>query len=129
MIAMIMKLGKLILQIAALSSLSWIGNTLGRMLHLDMLGNIIGMAILLLLLERKLLPLSWIETGANFLIAEMLLFFIPSAIGIIQFKDVLERESLGLMLVIVFSTALVILFVGLATELVSHYRKGGKELC
>jgi holin-like protein len=129
MIAMIMNLGKLILQIAALSSLSWIGNTLGRMLHLDMLGNIIGMAILLLLLERKLLPLSWIETGANFLIAEMLLFFIPSAIGIIQFKDVLERESLGLMLVIVFSTALVILFVGLATELVSHYRKGGKELC
>ena len=113
---MMMKFYKIVLQVAALSSLSWLGNTLARILHLDMLGNIIGMAILLLLLERKLLPLSWIETGANFLIAEMLLFFIPSAIGIIQFKDLLKQESLGLLLVIVFSTALVILFVGLATE-------------
>ncbi|KYZ76078.1 hypothetical protein AXX12_06435 [Anaerosporomusa subterranea] len=126
---MMMKFYKTVLQIAALSSLSWLGNTLAQMLHLDMLGNIIGIAILLLLLERKLLPLSWIETGANFLIAEMLLFFIPSAIGIIQFKDLLRQESLGLMLVIVFSTALVIVFVGLATELVSHYRKARNELC
>ena len=126
---MIMRIVKVVLQIAALGSLSWLGNALARMLSLDMMGNIIGMVILLLLLASKLLPISWIEAGANFLIAEMLLFFVPSAIGIIQFKDLLQHESLGLMLVIVSSTTLVILFVGLATEWVSHYRKGGKEAC
>ncbi|MDU4961093.1 MAG: CidA/LrgA family protein [Sporomusaceae bacterium] len=126
---MMMRFYTLVLQIAALSSLSWLGHALAQLVRLDMMGNIFGMALLLLLLERKWLPLRWIETGANFLIAEMLLFFIPSAIGVIQFKEMLQQQSLALLAVIIFSTALVITFVGLATELVSRSRKGGKEAC
>jgi holin-like protein len=124
-----MKYIKILVQLLALSGISMLGNTISSMLNIGIPGNIIGMVILFGLLERKLIALDWIETGANFLISELLLFFIPSAIGIIQFPDLLKKDSVNLLLVIVSSTAAVVIFVGLVTELVSRHRERSEKTC
>lgn len=117
-----MKLVKLLLQVLGLCAISFCGNIVADFLKIGIPGNIFGILILLGLFYSKLLKLDKVETGANFLIAELLLFFIPSATGIIQYQDVLQKDWSQLLVVIAFSIVAVILFVGFATEVVIRYR-------
>ena len=41
--------------------------------------NLVGMVMLLLLIVCRVIPLSWVRAGARWLLAEMLLFFVPAA--------------------------------------------------
>lgn len=112
-----------IAQVVLLCGISMLGNFISQSFNLSIPGNIIGLAILFLLLESKMLSLTWIENGANFLIAELLLFFIPSAIGVIQFQGLLIGQFVNLSIVIVLSTIAVVLLVGLLTETILRYNK------
>lgn len=44
---------------------------------LNIPGSILGIILLFLLLQLKIIPLKWIESGANFLLAHLMLFLIP----------------------------------------------------
>lgn len=124
-----MKYLKVVLQILVLCGISIIGNLLAQIVDVGIPGNLIGMGILFVLLERNVIALEWIERGANFLIAELLLFFIPSAIGIIQYKSLFASHLGALLFVIIFSTVAVLVFVALSTELVSRYRGRRGKVC
>lgn len=119
-----MKIIKILAQVAGLCVISFMGNSLVNFINIGIPGSIIGMFILLLLIERKWIPIEKIELGANFLIAELLLFFVPSAIGVIQFQDVLQKDWVQLFLVIAVSIFFVLLFVGVATEFIVRRREG-----
>ena len=41
--------------------------------------NLVGMVMLLLLIVCRVIPVSWVRAGARWLLAEMLLFFVPAA--------------------------------------------------
>jgi len=82
---MTMKIVKSIVQIGYLYILLLIGNTIARLLHLPIPGSIIGLVLLFLLLQFHIIKLEWIELGAAVLLSELLLFFIPSAIGVIYY--------------------------------------------
>lgn len=114
---------KIILQVVLLCAISMLGNVITQFFHLSIPGNILGLGVLFLLMKSKILSLTWIEEGANFLIAELLLFFIPSAIGVIQFQGLLIDQFVNLSIVIVLSTLVVVLFVGLLTETILRYNK------
>lgn len=125
-----MKYLRLLLQITLLCGISLLGTIIARILNIGIPGSIIGMALLFLLMERKFIDLKWIETGANFLLAELLLFFIPSSVGIIEYKNSFSNPVLlSLLFTIVSSTVAVVVFVILATEAVSRYRRKGDRLC
>ncbi|WP_371373506.1 CidA/LrgA family protein [Sporomusa aerivorans] len=125
-----MKYLRLLLQITLLCGISLLGTIIARILNIGIPGSIIGMALLFLLMERKFIDLKWIEAGANFLLAELLLFFIPSSVGIIEYKNSFSNPVLlSLLFTIVSSTVAVVVFVILATEAVSRYRRKGDRLC
>lgn len=125
-----MKYLRLLLQITLLCGISLLGTIIARILNIGIPGSIIGMAPLFLLMERKFIDLKWIEAGANFLLAELLLFFIPSSVGIIEYKNSFSNPVLlSLLFTIVSSTVAVVVFVILATEAVSRYRRKGDRLC
>lgn len=113
----------IISQCILLYIISMLGNIISQTFNLSIPGNILGLGILFFLMERKILSLRWIEKGANFLIAELLLFFIPSAIGVIQFQGLLISQFAKLGIVIVLSTIAVVLLVGLMTETILRYNK------
>jgi len=116
-------------QVLLLCGISVIGNSLSEFSGSGIPGNLIGMAILFGLLEFKVIALDWVEAGANFLIAELLLFFIPSAIGIMQYEHIFASKIGALLFVLIFSIIAVLLFVVFSTELVSRYRRRREKAC
>lgn len=104
-----------LLQIAGLTLFSMLINAITPLLHLPIPGSILGMIILFLLLEFGVIRLNWIEVGASWLLAELLLFFIPSAIGVMKYANVLEADGLSILAVVVLGTFIVMAISGLLT--------------
>ncbi|MBT2291258.1 CidA/LrgA family holin-like protein [Paenibacillus albidus] len=109
------KLAKGLLQVAGLTLFSLLINTLTSFLHIPVPGSIVGMAVLFLLLEFNVVHLNWVELGASWLLAELLLFFIPSAIGVMNYSTLLETDGLRVLAVVLVGTFTVMASSGLLT--------------
>jgi len=123
-----MKLFKIVWQVMILCAISFASNFFVAYAGIDFPGSILGILLLFVLLYFKWLPLAWIESGANFLIAELLLFFIPAAVGIIQFQDILENGWSELLTSIEGSIIFVLIFVGVATEWIVRHKERSSEI-
>lgn len=104
-----------LLQVAGLTVFSMLINALTSLLHIPLPGSIIGMLILFLLLESGVVRLNWVEVGASWLLAELLLFFIPSAVGVMKYSSLLEADGLQVLAVVLIGTFAVIAGSGLLT--------------
>ena len=82
---------------------------LQKLLNLPVASGVLGFFLLLFLLEMKWLKLAHVERGADLLLAELLLFFIPPVVGVIQYQDLLIASGWKILLVILISTALVMM--------------------
>ena len=82
---------------------------LQTLLNLPVASGVLGFFLLLFLLEMKWLKLAHVERGADLLLAELLLFFIPPVVGVIQYQDLLIASGWKILLVILISTALVMM--------------------
>lgn len=109
-------------QIALFCLLSLFSNYLVEKFHLSLPGSIIGIFILFFLLQTNILRIEWVELGANLLLAELLLFFIPSAVGIMKYQNLLLTDGLRILLVIIPGTILVMVCSGLTAAKISHVR-------
>ncbi|SHJ93881.1 CidA/LrgA family protein [Propionispora hippei] len=118
-----MKYFQVLLQVLLLCGVSVAGNQLALLLPIKIPGSIVGILIVFLFLKLGWLPLSWIEAGATLLVSELLLFFVPSVVGIINFSDILWSQSFGLLAVIVASTLIMLAFIHLMTGLLAQYRE------
>ncbi|MBP2633480.1 MAG: holin [Firmicutes bacterium] len=118
-----MKIINILMQILGLCAISFVSNVLSSALNIGIPGSILGIVLLFIMIEEKWLPLEKIELGANFLIAELLLFFIPSAIGVIQYQEVLKNDWAQLLLAIGASICFVVVFVGIVTEVIVRVRE------
>ncbi|GLY08871.1 CidA/LrgA family protein [Pseudobacillus badius] len=110
-------------QVMLLCAFSLSMRQLVNVLHLKVPGSILGMFILFILLQTKVIRLEWIELGANWLLAELLLFFIPSAVGIIKYKEMLIDDGIYITVVIILSTAVVMACTGMTAKKIAE-RKG-----
>ena len=84
-------------------------DVLQKLLSLPVASGVLGFFLLLFLLEMKWLKLAHVERGADLLLAELLLFFIPPVVGVIQYQDLLITSGWKILLVILISTALVMM--------------------
>ncbi|PWK99662.1 holin-like protein [Pantoea allii] len=83
-------------------------------LHLPLPANIVGM--LLMLIALRILPLRWVKAGASWLLAEMLLFFIPAVVAVVNYADLLQMEGWRILVVIAVSTLLVLAATALVVD-------------
>ncbi len=117
------KLGLGLMQVAGLTLFSMIVNVLTPFLHIPIPGSIIGMILLFLLLESGVIRLNWVEAGASWLLAELLLFFIPSAIGVMKYSKLLESNGLQVLAVLIVGTFAVMASSGLLTGAISKAKE------
>ncbi|TCZ78751.1 CidA/LrgA family protein [Paenibacillus albiflavus] len=110
------RLLKIISQVILLSVIAFAMNRLAAWLNLPISGSILGIILVFTLLKCKIIRLSWIEEGANWLLAEIVLFFIPIAVGIMEYKNMLLHDGFRIAVVIVISTALVMSATGLIAQ-------------
>ncbi|WPP41808.1 CidA/LrgA family holin-like protein [Paenibacillus hunanensis] len=116
-------IGKGIIQVAALMGFSELLNLLVSWLHLPVPGSIIGIAILFILLQSRVIKLEWVDIGASWLLAELLLFFIPSAVGVMNYIPMLEQDGVRIMAIVIFSTILVMASSGLLAAIMSKRKE------
>lgn len=93
--------------------------------YLNIPSTILGIIVVFLLLQMKVIRLEWIESGANFLLAHLMLFLIPSAVGIIQHGNVLRSDGLSLFAVIILGSVIAMVVTGLFAE--NFFKSKGKE--
>lgn len=62
---------KLLLQLGIIIVITYIGTEIQKIFHLPLAGSIVGLFLFYLLLQFKIVPLTWVEDGANFLLKTM----------------------------------------------------------
>lgn len=92
-------------------------------------GSIIGMIILFVLLESKILDESKIKDVADFFLANMSLFFIPAGVSLIESLGLIKENAILLLLCILIINVLVMIGSGRSVDLMIKLkeRKEKKE--
>lgn len=114
---------KIVLQVALLLLFSLAMNFLAKWLHLPIPGSILGIIVLFILLKTGVIKLAWIEAGANWLLAELLLFFIPAAVGVMKYIPLLEHDGVRIMIVVIASTVTVMASSGLVASRIAKRKE------
>ncbi|MCG1278307.1 CidA/LrgA family protein [Staphylococcus epidermidis] len=118
---------KLILQLALIMLITFIGTEVQKLLHIPLAGSIVGLMLFFLLLQFKIIPESWINVGADFLLKTMVFFFIPSVVGIMDVASNITMNYILFFIVIIIGTCLVALSSGYIAEKMlekNNIRKG-----
>ncbi|HFE6715702.1 TPA: CidA/LrgA family protein [Salmonella enterica subsp. enterica serovar Newport] len=77
-------------------------------LHLPLPANLVGMVLMLALIVCRIIPLSWVRAGARWLLAEMLLFFVPAVVAVVNYAHLLLVDCWRIFSVIAISTLMVL---------------------
>nr|WP_089153316.1 CidA/LrgA family holin-like protein [Paenibacillus rubinfantis] len=113
-----------VVQVAILFFAAMALNKVAELLHLPIPGSILGIALLFTLLKTGVVKLKWIERGANWLLAELLLFFVPAAVGVMQYIPLLESEGVRILIVVILSTVIVMVSSGLIASRIEKRKEG-----
>lgn len=115
-----MKVVTIFLQVLVIHIFLFLAIGIQQLLSIPLPATIIGLFLLFFALLFKIIKLEWVETGANWLMAELLLFFIPSAVGIINYDEILSWQGVNAVFVIGLSTFIVMS----STALIVGWLKG-----
>lgn len=90
-------------------------------------GSIVGMLLLFLLLQFKVLDLSSIENISGFFLDNMAVFFIPAGVSLVKSLDLIKENVLVLLLVICLSTLVVMYTTGIIVEKMIKKKEEGQK--
>ncbi|OAB37893.1 holin [Paenibacillus macquariensis subsp. defensor] len=118
-----MNLIKGILQVAALMLFSMLMNQITSWLHIPVPGSIVGIVVIFILLETHMIRLEWIDIGAKWLLAELLLLFVPAAVGVMKYIPMLQTDGIRILIVVLISTFIVMVSTGLMATRISKKKE------
>lgn len=98
---------RILLQLGLLIAIWLLGAQIQQWLNLPISGGVIGLLLVLAALLSGILKLEWIEAGSNFILAELVLLFIPCVVGIMKYKDLFISQGWQLVLSVVLGTLFV----------------------
>ncbi|MGE8145649.1 CidA/LrgA family protein [Pseudomonas frederiksbergensis] len=116
-------LSRLIAELAVLLAIYLLGCQLAAWLAWPIPGGVIGMALLLLAFAFGWVKPAALQMGAGLLMAEMLLFFIPALMSLLDYGGLLRDDGWRILLVIGVSTLMVMLVTAFTVELVVRLRR------
>jgi len=120
--ALLKKALRLLVELAILCGLFLLGGQLATWLGWPIPGGVMGLALLLLLFASGVLKPATLQLGAGWLMAEMLLFFIPALMSLLDYGALIRDEGWRILLVIAVSTLMVMVVTALTVELVCRWR-------
>lgn len=117
----------MILQIGVLAAFWGLGEGLVRATGLPLPGGIVGMVLVLALLASGRVRPVAVRRGAGWLLAEMLLFFVPAVMAILDHRELMGLVGLKVAAVILAGTVMVMGGTALAVDLAWRWRvRGGR---
>ncbi len=118
-----MKLLQMIGQVTLLWIVYWLGNQITAITGLPIPGTVFGMVLLFLLLLCGIIKLHYIQDAADFLLKHMLFFFIPIAVGLMDWGTVFYEHGVVLAAALLAGAVLPFFTVGGLAQLL---RRGDK---
>ncbi|WP_454848993.1 CidA/LrgA family protein [Rhizobium binxianense] len=117
------------LQIGLIMVFWMAGETFSRMTGVPVPGSVIGLFLALALLAAGWVKPAAMRRGAQWLMAEMLLFFIPAVLAVLDHREFLGLLGLKILAVILAGTVVVMGATALAVELVLRFSavRGGPD--
>ena len=112
----------LIIQIAILFIVFYVGEWIQQYFQIPIPGSVIGLIMMFLLLVSGIFQTRWIEKGASFMVGNLVLFFIPGIVGILNYFYLFKGKGLLLFVITIVSTLLVMISSGLVSQAVVKER-------
>ena len=81
--------GKILFGISVLFLIYFVGAWCAQWINFPIPGSVIGMLIIFLMLQFRLIRLDWVQPGAQWLLTYLGLFYVPYGVGIINSGDLL----------------------------------------
>ena len=118
---------KLYVQLMIIFMISLVGEGISSAFHLPVPGSIIGLGLLFLALQFKLLRLRHISMVGNFLLANMTILFLPPAVGIMDKFQVIAPYLLPIILIILGAIVLNVCVIAVVVQLIKTRFEGDYE--
>ncbi|HDR9137464.1 TPA: CidA/LrgA family protein [Burkholderia vietnamiensis] len=115
--------GRIALQSAALGVLWLAVHWAVRAVGLPVPSGVVGLAVLLVLLFSGRVAPAWVKDGANWLLSDMLLFFVPAAVAAVQYGGLFREDGWRIALVMLAGTAFVMVAVAVAVDLAAKLER------
>lgn len=110
------RVGRIAAQSTLLAGVWFAADAFARAAHLPVPGGVVGLVLLLALLFCGGVTPRWVKAGADWLLSDMLLFFIPAAVAAVQYGGLFRADGWRLALVVVGGTLMVMVAVAFAVE-------------
>ena len=108
---------KLLKEFFLLFFIWFLGEIISKFLLLPIPGSIIGMIILFLLLNFKIIKLKSIDTLSHYILTNLAFFFIPPGVELINSYGILKEDIFKLLFIVVSSTIIVAIITGLTVSM------------
>ncbi|WP_315079308.1 CidA/LrgA family protein [Acinetobacter guillouiae] len=108
---------KVTLQIGLLILIWWIGSIIQKQFNLPISAAVIGLFMVLIGLMTGIFKINWIKSGSDFILGELVLFFIPCFIGLMKYKNLFITEGWQLIVVVVLGTICVMVFTAYSVHI------------
>ena len=118
----------MIRQCAILFGCLALGELLIYLTHISLPSSIIGMLLLTLLLQLKVVRLEWVKGLCDFLVANIGFFFVPPGVAVMLYFDLIRAELVPILAASAISTVLVLAVTGWVHQIYGKAagRKGGE---
>lgn len=107
---------RFIVSFAIIFAISLIGELLHAYIPLPIPASVYGVLLLFFALAGKVIPLEWVESGADLLIFIMPLLFVPSVVKLVTLKSLILDNLIPLLLIIVISSVVVMVVTGKVSQ-------------
>lgn len=114
------------LQVIALAAFWMIGEVAVRLVGLPLPGGVVGMVLVLALLSSGIIRPTAVRRGAGWLLAEMLLFFVPAVMAMLDHHELMGLLGLKVLAIIIAGTVMVMGGTALTVDLVYRWRVRGR---
>ncbi len=107
---------KIYLQLLIIFGFSFIGNVISNVFRLPVPGSILGMILLFLALQFKLLEFRHVDEAGSFLINNMTILFLPAGVGIMAKWNLISHFWAQILLIVVGALVINTLILGKLVE-------------
>ena len=113
---------RLLIELVVLLAIYLLGCQLAVWLAWPIPGGVVGLGLLLATFASDLVKPAALQLGAGVLMAEMLLFFIPALMSLLDYGGLMRKDGWRIMLVIGLGTLSVMLVTAFTVEAVCRWK-------
>ena len=114
-------IARLLIELVVLLAIYFLGTQIAVWLAWPIPGGVVGLGLLLATFATGLVKPAALQLGAGVLMAEMLLFFIPALMSLLDYGGLVRNDGWRILLVIGFSTLSVMLVTAFTVEMVCRW--------